>query len=232
MNSAVAAEIYAPAARAALSEFLIDVAALELVSVSENVTFRLTDRRSGAAFVLRLHRPGYHTLAELEAERVWIRALADAGVAVPGPVTARNGREYIQVHIPGADEQRYVGVSEWTDGELLADVLQRDDRAEVFDQSFTALGALTATLHNQAGNWRVPANFSRHAVDEDGLLGEAPFWGRFWEHPLLSATQRQQLLATREQLRAALRRYGCAASTYSIIHADLHPGNVLINGDR
>ena len=39
-----------------------------------------------------------------------------------------------------------------------------------------------AAMHNQASAWQPPAGFKRHALDADGLMGEAPFWGPFWEH--------------------------------------------------
>ena len=75
--------IFTPAARAALDAFPIETDDPVLVTLSENVTYKVTDRRDGRAYVLRLHRPGYHTLPELEAERAWVRALAAAGIEVP-----------------------------------------------------------------------------------------------------------------------------------------------------
>jgi len=39
------------------------------------------------------------------------------------------------------------------------------------------------------------------------------------------------LVETRTRLHELLIRYGKDASRYSVIHADLHPGNVLVNGD-
>ena len=59
--------------------------------LAENVTFKVTDR-AGSAYVLRLHRPGYHTLDELVSERAWIRGLAEAGIDVPTGLPARDGR--------------------------------------------------------------------------------------------------------------------------------------------
>ncbi|MBP6770913.1 MAG: hypothetical protein KA171_24260, partial [Reyranella sp.] len=56
---------FTPAARAALAAFPIDRRDLTLVSLSENVTFRVTDGRDGRPYVFRLHRPGYHALEEL-----------------------------------------------------------------------------------------------------------------------------------------------------------------------
>ncbi len=39
-------------------------------------------------------------------------------------------------------------------------------------------------------------------------------------------------MRTRDAIRAVLDRYGVDARTYSLIHADLHFDNVLVDGDR
>ena len=85
---------FAPAARAALAAFPVDPDGLELVTLAENVTWRVTDRRDGASWALKLHRPWYHTLEELISERLWVRALADAGIAVPLPLRTCSGEEF------------------------------------------------------------------------------------------------------------------------------------------
>ena len=120
----VAADTFTPAAREALKAFPIEPDALELVSLAENVTYRVVDRRDGVAYVLRLHRPWYHTLDELISERAWIRALADAGIAVQMPVRTRDGQEYASVTIPGTGERRFAGLARWTTGRVLAEVLR------------------------------------------------------------------------------------------------------------
>jgi Ser/Thr protein kinase RdoA (MazF antagonist) len=227
-----AAAVFTPAARHALDAFPIDPQALELVSISENITFRVEDAQDGATYVLRLHRPGYHSLDELVSERRWIRALSDAGIAVPTPLAAHDGRDYVVATVPTTGEQRYAGVSRWCEGQLLADVLEQTDNGVLVEGYFVQLGTIAAAMHNQASGWRAPSGFVRHALDADGLLGEAPFWGRFWEHPGLSLTERTLLLDTRSRIRSSLEQFGRAASTFSMIHADLHPGNVLVDDER
>ena len=104
MDKEAIGRTFMPAAHAALTSFPIEAAELTLVSLAENVTFKAVDGRDGRAYVLRLHRPGYHTLDELISERAWIRALAEAGIDVPSAVLARDGRDYVAVTIPATGE--------------------------------------------------------------------------------------------------------------------------------
>ena len=228
----VAADPFGPAALAALKAFPIEPDALELVSLSENVTYRVVDRRDGVAYVLRLHRPWYHTLDELISERAWIRALADAGIAVQMPLRTRDGQEYASVTVPGTGEKRFAGLARWATGRVLAEVLRETTDTRIAEQHFERLGAVTASLHDQAATWQPPAAFTRHALDADGFMGSAPHWGPFWDHQALSAAERRLMLDTRARLHAALARLDRQPSVYSMIHADMHPGNVLVDGDR
>jgi len=232
MDKTAAERVFEPAALAVLAAFPIEPAKIEFVWHSENVTFRVFDRSDGAAYALRLHRPWYHTLDELNSERVWIRALRDAGIAVPMPFAARDGRDYAPVVVSSTGEQRYAGMTHWTQGEPLDSVMRQIKNVGVAESYLEQLGTIAATLHNQASAWTVPDGFIRHAFDAEGLMGDAPFWGRFWDHAALSAAERHLLLATREHIRGALDRYGRDPATYSMIHADLHTGNLLIDGER
>src|SRR4051812_27095193 len=123
MDRAEIDRVFTPAAHAALGFFPVEPGDLTLISMTENVTFKVTDRRDGAAYVLRLHRPGYHTLEELDSEHAWIRALGQAGVEVPTPVAARDGQNYVPVTIAATGERRFAGMARWTEGRLLSDVL-------------------------------------------------------------------------------------------------------------
>ena len=231
MDRARAAALYTPAARTALESFTIEPVDLAVVAVSENVTFKVNDARDGDAYVLRLHRPGYHTLDELNAERVWTAALISAGIPAPQGVATRDGRQFIAVDIAATGERRHVGMLRWTPGEVLGEVLSREDDERVTEHYFERLGAVAARLHHQSTGWAPPAGFTRHILDREGLMGEVPFWGRFWEHPSFSTAERGLLADTRDIIRAALDRYGRRDATFSLIHADLHPYNVLVNGE-
>ena len=150
MDDASVSAAYLTAAHEALRAFPIEPAEVSFVSLSENVSFRVTDARDRADYVLRLHRPTYHTLEELEAERVWIRALAEAGIAVPSPLTTRDGREYTTVAIAATGERRHVGLARWTTGDVLAERLRHSEDVGLIEGYFGQLGAIMAAMHNQA----------------------------------------------------------------------------------
>ena len=233
MTAANAEAVYATAVADALAEFPLTVRSAELLHVSENVTWRVTDE-AGQRYVLRLHRPGYHTLDELISERSWIRALHQAGVRVPQGIPTRTGQQYATVRVPAAAEVRHAGLAHWTDGEVLERLLTTRaatlDDPQSLDHWFVQLGALIAELHDQASGWTPPPGFARHSLDADGLMGEQPFWGRFWEHPLLTVAQSALLAQARSRLHRELSALGRTGDRYSVIHADLHSGNLLVNG--
>ncbi len=230
-----------------LDEWGLGGSQCELVSQSENVVFRVnTD--SGELLALRLHRPGYHTLAELNAEQQWTAALNRAGLSAPVHRLTVNGRGLAKVYLPEISETRYVSLSEWTEGELLATMIGQDPKshgiifpsnsevapsdAQVLLKYFFQIGRIAARIHNQAMTWQMPDSFERHAFDIDGLMGDAPLWGPFWNLPQLTAAEREQILRVRDRIRRILSEYGKNQGTYGLIHADLHPGNLLFLDDR
>ena len=230
--SEAAAQAYVPAAEAALAAFGVPAAAMRFVRLAENVTFRVTDARDGRPLVLRLHRPWYHTIEELRSEHLWTRALVAAGVATPEPLLTPAGESFAQVAVAATGERRWAGLARWVEGDLLGDVVaQETDRAANL-RRFAGLGALMARMHDQAVAWTPPAGFTRHALDADGLMGPEPFWGPFWDHAVFTPEERALMLGLRGALHAALLRYGRSAATYSLIHADLHPRNVVVDGTR
>ena len=234
LTAATAEAIYATAVADALAEFPVTVRSVALLHLSENVTWRVTDQ-AGQRYVLRLHRPGYHNLDELISERCWIRALHEAGVRVPQAVLTRTGQHYATVRVPATGELRHAGLAHWTDGDVLEHLLATraatlDDPGSL-DHWFTQLGALVAELHDQASQWTPPAGFVRHSLDADGLMGEQPFWGRFWEHPSLTIDERALLAEARSRLHRELSTLTRTGDAYSLIHADLHSGNLLVNDE-
>jgi Ser/Thr protein kinase RdoA (MazF antagonist) len=216
------------AAALAIGHFDVDAVATTFVRASENTVYRI-DTRDGHRYALRVHRPGYHDLAELESENAWTRALSDAGVETPRPVPTREGGGYATVPYGDDGETRYVGLVEWLEGEPMETLLDRGDAQLVAPCG--RLGELIARMHLQTDTFAPPPGFARHRLDADGLIGEDPWWGPFWHVPEFSEQERELVLSVREAIRGRLAAYGTGPGVFGLIHADLLPDNVLVRSD-
>src|SRR6056297_1017095 len=232
-QQSVAAQTAAMAdlARVALSHWDIVCADLTLLKHRENAVFRVTDP-DGVRYALRAHRAGYHSDAALRSELQWMQALDAAGIDVPRVIPTIEGQAFAVTRTDAVPAARQVDVFAWVEGTAIGSVESEGDVAPD-TSTWRTLGALAARLHNQASDWRLPEGFERHRWDAEGLAGEEPLWGRFWELAALSPLQRDTLLAARDRVFDDLQRYGQApenASRYSLIHADFLPENVLEAG--
>jgi len=194
-------------------------APLRLVWQSENVVFE-TVLRDGTRAALRLHRPGYQGRAAIESELDWCARLAAAGVPVATPVAAVNGR--LTAGLGG----RVVSCLRWLDGAPLGQADQPLAGSAVAARA-GELGALIARLHNATDAGACPQPFARKPWDAGALLGERPFWGRFWDNPALHPDERADLLAARDLAGRQLAQ----ARDFGPIHADVIRGNVMATPD-
>lgn len=207
---------------AALEPWGLQDASASFVAGRENRVFRV--QSPDGEFALRLKRPGYRSDAELLSELQWLEAMGCAGLHVPAPLPSRNGR-LLEI----VDGQR-VDLLSWLPGRPMGssrEPLALAEPAAVFHR----LGRETARMHRACDAWVRPASFARCAWDVDGLLGDNPVWGRFWENPTLDGPTRRLFEDFRAT--AAQTLLLCAHTLdYGLIHADLVRENVLLDGER
>ena len=208
--------------RQALGQWGLEGCDFKLVAQRENRVYRVYSPDGSRA--LRLHRPGYRTEAELISELVWLEQLHRGGLNVPLPVTALDGNMLQRVHdVP-------VSLLTWLAGSPMGET---GGKLEVADRTgaFRAVGEAMARLHEVSDAWQVPAHFQRFNWNLDGLVGETPLWGRFWENPQLSRQQQQLISAARD---CAVDRLRGIENTedYGLIHADLVRENVLFSDNK
>lgn len=216
------------AGRAALKHWNIDDASLHLIKYRENAVFRVD--HTGPRRAMRLHRYGYHSDDELLSELKWMQALDDAGIKVPKIVPAESGDLFLTQSGDGLPGEIQVDLFEWIEGVQLGSVEEGiADEASIAD-TYRTIGELAAQVHNQAVSWHLPNGFVRHAWDADGLAGEEPCWGRFWELAAASDAERDLLVRGRAAVYDGLERLAKSPGTYSMIHADFAPENILVDG--
>ncbi len=185
----------------------------ELLKFRENAVFRIRLDDGGHA-ALRLHRPGYHDDRALTSELQWMATLKAGGLHVPAPIPTLDGRNLVTLPATPAFASQHADIVSWMYGEELGrsgtPLHQPPARlTEIFGQ----LGQAMAELHNISDRWTPPASFVRPAWDFDGLLGENPFWGRFWDCPGLVPEAARQLAALRPLLAEHLSAADASAST-------------------
>jgi Ser/Thr protein kinase RdoA (MazF antagonist) len=220
-------------AREALAHWGLEGSELELIKYRENAVFKVQTGPS-ERYALRIHRHAYHSDDELRSELQWIEALDAAGIDVPAVLPAGNGDLFRLVKVPEVPEPRQVDLFAWVEGKQLGSVEEGvADPAAVAD-TYRTIGRLAARLHNHGGEWTPPDGFTRHAWDVQGLVGEEPFWGRFWELDSLTGEERELLLAARARVAEDLAAYEANpdnAGLYGMIHADFVAENLMVDGD-
>ncbi len=212
-----------------LSEWGISPLTIKLVSQSENTVFKVTSHDQ-QEYALRIHRPGYNSLTELKSEQIWSQSLSEARIKIPAAYKTNAGDYYLQLE--WNDSLCLVGLMQWINATSLQSILEKRTEPSFLVEKVAAIGRICAQLHNQATTWQPPDDFDRHHLNVEGFLGEQPFWGRFWEAPLLSSEEQELFIMTREKLKRILLAHGEHKNTFSMIHADLHAGNFLVvDGD-
>ncbi len=195
---------------------------VRLVAARENAVYKITQGPHSLA--LRLHRQGYRTDAELASELAWMAGVDALGLGVPKPLLSTDGT-FLQV-IDGTQ----VDVLSWLEGETLDGALANEN-TDTRARYLGALGAELARLHDASDRWVPPPEFQRCHWHRDGLLGDAPLWGRFWENPGLSKDDRKLFVKFRQVADDALRNYGTQLD-YGLIHADPVAANVMVSDGR
>ncbi|RTR38761.1 aminoglycoside phosphotransferase [Shewanella canadensis] len=217
--------------REAICQWPVDIESLELVKHRENAVFKLMTT-SGEKYAVRVHRANYHTNDELLSEIKWNKALADSGIETSSFLKTKDGRYF---HVEKRDyvpEPRQIDIVKWVDGEPLGSIEAGVDLSiESLMASYTCIGEIMARCHNQASQWELPTDFTRHAWDVDGLFGKCPTWGKFWELECLNNQERILLNTVKKELSNEFNEFGQTPDRYSLIHADMLPENLLESGD-
>ncbi|MDT3442320.1 phosphotransferase [Pseudofrankia sp. BMG5.37] len=212
-----------------------------LLNLSENATYRVEDPASGRRFALRLHRPGYHSPAEIHGELAWVAALrADGVVPTPPVIPNRAGEVLTTVRPPGVGDRQAV-LFAWVDGRAP----EPDDTAELVS-SFATLGDIAGRMQLHARGWGRPPGFARFEWSLPTTIGPDGRWGD-WRSGLAwalagggdarpsragaPAAERELMTRAAVTVEGLVEEFGAGPDRYGLIHADMRLANLMVTAD-
>lgn len=190
---------------------------LRLLSLSENATYLVV---GDEPMVLRVHRPGYHSLDGIRSELSWMAALrADTPVATPELIRAADGADVVAAVV--GDNTLYVDAVTFIEG----CTAEEQPEAVGFDE----LGRLCGHMHSHVEGWTTPEYFSRFRWDVDATLGPQARWGNWREAPGLTPSGSAVVEQAAARVATALTAFGQDPDRFGLIHADLRMANLMID---
>lgn len=219
-------------AKQALTHYDVEVESLSLIYHGENTTFRAKVREMGEThahlsshdLLVRCHRPHYNSPPAIDSELVWLKALHDAGIPVQLPLANKEGQWVTFVCNDGLPQGRHCTILRWAQGRFY------DNPKPIH---LERLGKLTARLHEHVQGWSVAQTFYRERWDQHRLLtdvhGHVPD-EKIWSH--FSTAQRAVQAQAMDHVYALFEHLESVKRSWTLIHSDLHFGNVMFNKDK
>ena len=209
----------------AIDSYPLPVGRLTFIGHDENTTFR-HDSAAGR-YLVRVHRPQRHgrdvdTVRAVGSEIAWLRGIReDSDLEVPDAIAARDGSTAVRASAGG--ETRVCSVLRWLDGRIYENSAR--------PVHLRRLGEAMAELHIQADGWIRPRDFVRIQWDHEAFFGNTMVYGGVpaedcWA--LLPPTVRTRFGEVADRMASIMGE----GDDVGLIHADLHLGNAVFEGDR
>jgi Ser/Thr protein kinase RdoA (MazF antagonist) len=209
---------------------IVGDAGLRLLKHRENAVFAV-DLDGEPRYALRVHRRGYHTDTALKSELLWMTSLHQHGIPTPRVTPTPEGD--LLTLVAGADGggSYQCDLLSWVSGKPLGAIENKSFGKEDFiARAYEQVGRLAAQVHLHSEHWRPSGPFERHRWDEEGFLGAQPVWGRYGDLDSLAPGELSLLNRAADVARRRLAEFGKSSDRFGLIHGDLVPENVLMDG--
>ncbi len=200
-----------------------------LLQISENITYLVENKNNlEKQGVMRISRPGYHTLEELQSELLWLREIKNyTPLIVADPIIGKNGSFVQQVSSSLVSSPYACIMYEFLEGSAP----DENDPGKIVRQ-FADLGETTACLHKQVKKWNDARRLKRFTWNYETMIGENGRWGSWKAAEDLTPEVTHLLENASHVIKKRLDAYGMDRQNFGLIHADLRLANLLVEGDQ
>lgn len=202
-----------------LNRYSLDIKSAVSINYEYNATLKL-EASDGRLFALRINTNSPRTPENLKAEIAFVRLLAEDGrVKVPQPIANTEGGYYTSVFHEPSQRTFHCVLYSWIEGEELED--------EPIVEQLKAVGVAMATMHLVAPSFELPQGAALSTFDdalwwtEDFLLSEKS---------VLDSEAKDLISQALAAIKEGVAKFYVSSSPM-ILHADMHGGNVLWNGE-
>ena len=199
----------------ALKEFPVKKYTLKFINHGENTTFKVIPKKQN--FLLRIHCRSHRTKAAFLEELKWLDSLSrKTKIKVQKPVRSKSGKLIIHIGNEKVGHSRFCDLLEWQDGYM---------KTKKNPKTFFEVGKLIGELHQNTIK-------SKHRLywDSEGLIGKNATLGGVPALYKDFPRHASKMESLRVLLYKKLKRYERRNSNkLSLIHADLHFGNMIWN---
>jgi Ser/Thr protein kinase RdoA (MazF antagonist) len=209
-------ETMLPLARQIIDGYGLGECELESINHEYNSTFKVTTA-SGDRFALRINVNSQRTLANLKAEIFWIEQLAtEPTIKVPSPVKNSSGEYISKAWHPMLERDLFAVLFTWLEGTELGD--------EPTEEMMRATGRAMAHMHAASRETELASDAQLPIVDD-------MFWGygdAITPSDQLTTDEKATMARAIEVIEQTIRAM-YARTKPQLIHADIHPWNVMWN---
>jgi len=206
-------------AQNALRQYAVGKMSIKLIAHWNNTTFDVCDEM-GERYVLRVGRPGFQDMLQVQSEMAWLAQIdRETDICVPQVMMTGSGKSVIEVGAEGVPEARVC-------------VLFKRRRGVFYErgllpQHYENAGRLLARLHVFAQSFVAPINFVRKTWTVETALGCVPTVDQDAFDRLLRSKDEAIYRAVWDRYVEVWHTLGLQADHYGVIHGDFHPRNIL-----
>lgn len=221
-------------AQEVLRQYPLHEPLLRWIGQSDNVTFQVTDSKTGALYLLRMHLPVEDFFSPLRreprailSELQWLHALRQQTSIPVQQVTPTTSGELLTLFpIPQTGVTIPCSLLGWLEGESFQ---PENPHAK---QILYQLGEMVAILHNHASAWQPPQGFFRPSYTVEEIHRTIRALAPAIELGLLTPAEYAELEETGEAVYSLAAQLPVDSTHWGLVHNDLHAGNWLIHAGK